>query len=80
MEHSEIRDTLTLTVRVHHDSDGLWATVDELPGCYAAGKTIEEVQESLLEAVQLYLDLDSVGEAQWGEREESVETRKLCLT
>lgn len=44
-----------VTVRVHDDDDGLWAEVLEMPGCFAAGETIEELNESLREALSLYL-------------------------
>jgi predicted RNase H-like HicB family nuclease len=51
-------DTMELEVIVHHDSDtgGYWAEVVQLPGCFAAGKTREELDESLAEAVRLYLE------------------------
>lgn len=46
---------LTYKVHVHEDDDGLWAEVEELPGCFASGHTLEELQESLIEAIGLYL-------------------------
>lgn len=43
-------------VRIHvEDGHDLWAEVVELPGCFAAGSTFDELRESLREAVQLYL-------------------------
>jgi len=46
----------TLTVTVHEEDDGsLWAEVKDLPGCFASGDTMEELQEALAEAVSLYL-------------------------
>lgn len=45
----------TYQVHVHEDDDGLWAEVEELPGCFASGDTLEELQESLVEAIGLYL-------------------------
>jgi predicted RNase H-like HicB family nuclease len=44
------------TVHVHDEGDeGLWAEVEELPGCFAAGSTLEELEESLTEGIGLYL-------------------------
>lgn len=47
--------TVTFTVTVHHEDGSYWAEVEELPGCFAAGDTEDELQESLVEAVGLYL-------------------------
>jgi predicted RNase H-like HicB family nuclease len=45
-----------LTVRVHHeDGQDLWADIDELPGCFASGRDMNELREALDEAVSLYL-------------------------
>lgn len=41
--------------RIHEDSDrSYWAEVDELPGLFAAGGTLEEVKEALFDAIELY--------------------------
>lgn len=45
-----------LTVAVHMEGGSYWAEVVELPGCFAAGDTFGELQESLQEAIELYLD------------------------
>jgi predicted RNase H-like HicB family nuclease len=46
----------TLTVRVHREpGEDLWAEVDELPGCFASGRDMNELTEALTEAVSLYL-------------------------
>lgn len=49
---------MELDVVIHSDSeaDGYWAEVAQLPGCFAAGHTREELLASLEEAVALYLD------------------------
>jgi predicted RNase H-like HicB family nuclease len=45
-----------LTVHVHHDGDhDLWADVEELPGCFASGRDLDELREALDESVSLYL-------------------------
>lgn len=41
---------------VHRDSDGLWADCVELEGCRSEGDTMEELQQNLHEALNLYLD------------------------
>lgn len=44
------------TVRVHHEpGEELWAEVLELPGVFAMGATMAELNESLTEAISLYL-------------------------
>ena len=50
--------TLKIDVVIHRDSetDSYWAESPQLPGCHAAGKTLEELNLSLQEAVQLYLE------------------------
>ena len=50
------RDQQEFTVRVHHEEGSLWAEVLELPGVFAAGNTIDELTESLTEALHLVLD------------------------
>jgi antitoxin HicB len=42
--------------KVHHNSDGLWAECIELEGCRSEGDTMEELQQNLHEALNLYLD------------------------
>lgn len=47
-----------LTIHVHREDgpDGeLWADIDELPGCFASGRDMNELREALNEAVSLYL-------------------------
>jgi predicted RNase H-like HicB family nuclease len=47
--------------RSRHTSDGqgggrhLWATVDEFPGVFGTGDSLEELRESLAEGISLYL-------------------------
>jgi hypothetical protein len=45
----------TYAVRVHRGDDGsLWAEVDELPGCFASGDTLDELNKDLAAAISLY--------------------------
>jgi predicted RNase H-like HicB family nuclease len=46
----------TLTVRIHNEGrKGLWAEVEELPGCFASGFNQQELDEALAEAIGQYL-------------------------
>lgn len=58
---------MELTVQVHFEDGSLWADVRELPGCFAAGSSLEELFASLGEGVQLYLASD--GPLESGPRE-----------
>jgi predicted RNase H-like HicB family nuclease len=46
----------TFTVRLHEEPDEQpWAEVVELPGCFASGADIEELNEALAEAIGMCL-------------------------
>lgn len=61
----EVARDLDLTVTVHHEGGQLWADVAELPGVFAAGDDMEELMESLREALELYLPADRVTITKW---------------
>jgi len=44
-----------LNVTVHFEDGALWATVDQFPGVFAAGETLDELRESLCEGIALVL-------------------------
>jgi predicted RNase H-like HicB family nuclease len=44
-----------LTVEVHKEGSGYWAHVVDLPGCFAAELSLEELRNALEEAIGLYL-------------------------
>ncbi|MGH2844420.1 MAG: type II toxin-antitoxin system HicB family antitoxin [Thermoleophilaceae bacterium] len=46
-------EELQITVRL--DEGALWATVEELPGVFATGDTLDELRESLEEGIALYV-------------------------
>ena len=46
---------MELTVVVHREQDGFWSEIDELPGCFASGRTLGELTQALGEAVGLYV-------------------------
>jgi predicted RNase H-like HicB family nuclease len=56
---------MELTVVVHRERKGFWSEVPELPGCFASGRTLDELREALGESIGLYLydaPADVVGE------------------
>jgi predicted RNase H-like HicB family nuclease len=44
-----------LTVEVREEGQDYWSRITELPGCFASGRTLEELRDALGEAVGLYL-------------------------
>lgn len=47
---------LSFAVRIHEEDDGSkWAEVLELPGCFASGDSMAELQEAVVEAIGLHL-------------------------
>ena len=52
---------MELTVVVTRESGAFWSEVDELPGCFASGRTLSELRDALAEAIGMYLwDLPGV--------------------
>lgn len=49
------RREMEIHVKLHAEEGTLWAQVEEVPGCFAAGDTLEELAESLNEALALCL-------------------------
>lgn len=47
--------SVTCTVHVHHEDGGYWAEVEEYPGVFAAGDSLDELWESLYEGIGLVL-------------------------
>jgi predicted RNase H-like HicB family nuclease len=67
---------------VHEEADGsLWAEVRELPGCFASGSSLEELQDALLEAIQMVLpDGVELGEPEWRPMQSSGTERELVVS
>jgi predicted RNase H-like HicB family nuclease len=40
---------------IPEDDGSYWAEVQELPGCFASGADMNELQEAVLEAIEMYL-------------------------
>jgi predicted RNase H-like HicB family nuclease len=46
------------TVIVHEaepDEGGFWADVEELPGCFASGDTLDELEGDIKDAIETYI-------------------------
>lgn len=47
----------TITYIIEKDEDGIYvADVPEFPGCHTQAKTLDELEERVIEAVELYLE------------------------
>jgi predicted RNase H-like HicB family nuclease len=46
---------MELTVVVHEERENFWSEINELPGCFASGRTLTELREALGESIGLYL-------------------------
>ncbi len=55
---------MELTAAIRHEDGGYWAEVPELPGCFAAGDSFDELLKSLLEGIQVYLANETGSESQ----------------
>jgi predicted RNase H-like HicB family nuclease len=73
---------ITFHAQVHEEDGSYWASVDELPGCFASGFSLEELQEALIEAIQACLpDGVRLGEARVrpdGDPESSTRQLLVC--
>jgi len=48
----------TLTAVAHEaepDESGFWAEVEELPGCFASGDTLDELEADVRDAIETYI-------------------------
>jgi predicted RNase H-like HicB family nuclease len=53
------KSTKTLSYSVYYeaaDEGGFVAIVPALPGCHTQGETLEEAEQNIREAIELYLD------------------------
>jgi predicted RNase H-like HicB family nuclease len=66
---------------VHEEDGSFWAEVKELPGCFASGFSIEELQEALVEAIQMSLpDGVELGEPEWDSIQSAGAERELVVS
>ena len=47
---------MKISVVIEKDEDGYYAFAPELPGCQSQGRTFEEAESNIKEAVELYLE------------------------
>jgi predicted RNase H-like HicB family nuclease len=45
-------------VFVHEEDDAYWAEVENLPGCFASGRDLDELRDAVVEAITIYLSGD----------------------
>lgn len=51
------------TVLIEQDEDGVYvASVPELPGCHTQAQTLDELNQRIKEAIELYLEVMSENE------------------
>lgn len=46
----------SIQVRIRYEDEAYWATVDQYPGVFATGDTLQELRESLEEGLALVLE------------------------
>jgi predicted RNase H-like HicB family nuclease len=46
---------MQLTVVIREEGPGYWSQISELPGCFASGRSLDELRSALGEAIGLYL-------------------------
>jgi predicted RNase H-like HicB family nuclease len=53
---------MNLKVVIHKETEGYWAEVPALKGCFTQGKTIDEIKKNIKEAIEgwFLVDLPSV--------------------
>jgi len=47
---------MEVTANIRLEDGSYWADVPALPGCFAAGSTLDELFDSLREGIELYLE------------------------
>jgi predicted RNase H-like HicB family nuclease len=50
--------SMEITANIHLEDGAYWADVPALPGCFAAGESLDELFDSLREGIELYLKDD----------------------
>ena len=54
------RDEVEFHATVRQEDGSYWAEVDELPGCFASGQTLDELLDAVTEAIAIYLADDTL--------------------
>ena len=58
---SSTPEPVHITASIRFEGDHYWAEVQELPGCFATGDTLDELRDALEEAIAIYLTDDPGG-------------------
>ena len=53
---NEMSNEQTFTLEIHEEDGAFWGEVLELPGCFSAGDTLDELEEATVEAILMVLD------------------------
>lgn len=69
--------TMEITAKIHREDGSYWAEVPALPGCFASGHDLDELFDSLLEGIDLYLRDEERGELPPPERPLTLTTAVL---
>jgi predicted RNase H-like HicB family nuclease len=48
----------TYTIIIHKEEDGYWAECQEIKGCFAQAKTVDELKELMKQSIYLYFSED----------------------
>ena len=69
-------------VTIHEEDDGsYWTEVNELPGCFASGFSVDEVLEATFDAMQLWLPNGiKLGEPTWRQVDDDKPARASRVT
>ncbi len=49
------RYTVIVHEEAREDGGGFWAEVEELPGCFASGDTLDELEKDVREAIESHI-------------------------
>lgn len=52
--------TRTFNLTVHYEDGHYWTEVEEIPGCFASGRDLDELKEALAEAIGMCLEAKQV--------------------
>jgi len=64
---------------VHEEDGKYWAEVQELPGCFASGKDLDELTEALIEAIQMCITPGDLKHLQAAEAERSMRVGAITV-
>jgi predicted RNase H-like HicB family nuclease len=48
-------DRRTFSLEIHREAGGYWTEVPDLPGCFASGRTLDELVAAVHEGIAMYI-------------------------